>query len=89
MAQINDLVLRNYHDPAFVFHMEIPDFVEQLLKLQEKELEQKVWEMWLAKWPRMTKDNFVSYEEMLNTAKQQETKHETPVHGCYVDQVFF
>lgn len=69
--------------------MEIPDFANQFLKLKEKELEQKVWELWLVKYPHMTEDTFVSYEEMLNTAKQQETKQEMQVNGCYVDQLFF
>lgn len=73
--------------------MEIEDFVSQFVKLKEKDLENKVWELWLAKFPLMTKDNYISYEEMLNTAKQQEIKHidnvEMPANGCYVDQVFF
>lgn len=69
--------------------MEIDDFIEQFLKLKEKELEQKVWELWLVSYPHMTQDNYVSYEEMLNTAKQREVKDEIPVNGCYVDQVFF
>lgn len=73
--------------------MEINDFVQQLLKLKEKELEQKVWEIWLCKYPHMDKNNFVSYEEMLNSAKQQEVKKvdnaKIPINGCYIDQVFF
>lgn len=69
--------------------MEIEDFVSQFVKLKEKELENKVWEIWLAKFPHMTKDNYVSYEEMLNTSKQKETKHDVPINGCYVDQVYF
>jgi len=69
--------------------MEIPDFIKQFAKLKEKELEQRIWEMWIVKFPWMTSENFVSYEEMLNTAKQQEIKHETPVNGVYIDQAFF
>ena len=69
--------------------MDVFDFWEQFAKLKEKELEQKVWEIWIAKYPHMTEDNYVSYEEMLNTAKQQEIKQDIPVNGCYVDQVFF
>lgn len=69
--------------------MEIQEFVNQFVKLKEKDLENKVWEIWLAKFPHMTKDNYISYEEMLNTSKQREIKHDTPVNGCYVDQVYF
>lgn len=69
--------------------MEIPDFVGQFVKLKERELEQKVWELWLVKYPHMTEDTFVSYEEMLNITLQQETKQEETIHGSYVDQVLF
>jgi len=73
--------------------MEINDFIQQLLKLEEKELEQKVWEIWLCKYPHMDKNNFVSYEEMLNSTKQQEVKEidnaKIPVNGCYIDQIYF
>ena len=57
------------------------------MKLKEREVEQKVWEMWLASYPNMTKDNFVSYEEMLATVKQTETADKEVLHGCYIDQV--
>lgn len=52
--------------------MEITDFVNLIYKLKEKEMEQKLWEFWLVKWPRMTKDNFISYSEMLEQAKNQQ-----------------
>lgn len=69
--------------------MDIHEFVAQILKLKEKELEYRVWEIWLCKYPYMAKDNYVSYEEMLNTAKQKEVKQDIPINGCYIDQVFF
>jgi len=74
--------------------MEIDDFAEQFLKLKEKELEQKVWEIWLVCYPHMTEGTFESYEEMLNRHKQQIATQITPgqktvQHGLYVDQVFF
>lgn len=69
--------------------MKIPDFINQYNKLQEKELERRVWEMWLAKYPHMTEDTFISYNEMLNTAKRQElTQDKEVVDGVYADQVF-
>lgn len=69
--------------------MEISDFDSQFLKLKEKELEQRVWEMWLTKYPYMTEDTFVSYEDMLNLAKQQKTQEqeEQVQDGLYADQI--
>jgi hypothetical protein len=69
--------------------MDIDDFFNQLIKLKDRELEQKVWEIWLAKYPHMTEKTYVSYEDMLSTAKQKEVKHDIPANGMYVDQAFF
>ena len=73
--------------------MEINDFIGQIAIIKEKELEKRVWEIWLAKYPHMTPEDYVSYEEMLLAIRQQEVKQvdnaEIPVNGCYVDQIFF
>jgi len=71
--------------------MPIDDFVLQYNKLQNRDVEQKTWEIWLVLRPYMDKNNFISYEEMLTTAKQQEIKPELlnqPVNGVYIDQAF-
>lgn len=69
--------------------MEIDDLMDQVLKLKEKEIEQKVWELWLVEYPRMTEGNYVSFDEMLNKAKNIEIIENKPINGCYVDQMFF
>ena len=33
--------------------------------LKEKENEDKVWQMWLMKYPHMNKDNFISFDDFL------------------------
>lgn len=71
----------------FILSMEIPDFFNQFLKLQEKETEQKVWGIWLAKLPNMTEENFMSYNEMLNLVKNQE-QEDIQEEGYYIDQVW-
>jgi hypothetical protein len=71
--------------------MPVDDFIVQFLKIKERELEEKTWELWLALRPHMDKSNFISYEELLATAKQQEVKPELsdkPVSGVYIDQAF-
>jgi hypothetical protein len=68
--------------------MEMPDFISQFSKLREKELEQRVWELWLVKYPHMTEDTFVSYEDFLAMAKQEIQEQEEQVQGgLYADQV--
>ena len=73
----------------FILNMEISDFVSQFLKLKEKEIEQKVWEIWLSKLPNMTSENFVSYDEMLNLVKNNESNNRQSLNEFYVDQAFF
>lgn len=69
--------------------MEINDFIGQIAIIKEKELEKRVWEIWLAKYPHMTPEDYVSYEDMLDIAKQKEIKQDTATNGIYVDQIFF
>lgn len=62
------------------------DFYFLFLKLLDKELDQKIWEIWVHKLSSMTSSNYVSYDEMLKMAKQGNEK--THVNGVYIDQVF-
>ena len=83
--------MRNYHDTQFVFDMEISDFLSQYNKIKERELEQRTWELWLVKYPYMTENTFVSFEDMLNIAKQKEAHPQDAnkvTHGVYIDQIF-
>jgi len=67
------------------------DFIPQYNKLKERELEQRTWELWLVLRPHMSENNFISFEEMFNTAKQKEVHPQDSnkiTHGVYIDQVF-
>lgn len=68
--------------------MEIQDFIGLYNKTLEIEVEQKVWEMWLAKYPHMTEETFISYSDMLKASKQSELNSESDdmVDGVYIDQ---
>ena len=39
------------------------DFLKVWERLREKQREQKHWQMWLARYPYMDKDTFVSFED--------------------------
>lgn len=73
--------------------MDLLDFMQQLIKLKDRELEQKVWEIWLVEYPQMTADTFISYEDKLAEVKRKAPipsgQSEDDVPGVYVDQVFF
>lgn len=40
----------------------------------EKELKSKLWEMWLTKYPQMTKENYVPFEEFYNKSLSSKPK---------------
>lgn len=90
-----DFILRNYHDVNFALNMEFYDFMDLFLKSKERELERKVWEFWLVRYPTFTEEDFITYEEMLDEVKgvelQTNDDNETIIvgGGYYVDQVFF
>ena len=69
--------------------MDIADFLTQLNKIREKELEQRVWELWLVRYQGalLTGNEVESYEEMLSLAKNQKT--EEVQGGLYADQAGF
>jgi hypothetical protein len=60
--------------------MDMDDFFALFLKMKARELEEKVWDIWVHAYPHMTKENFVTYEEMLQNAKGEEPE------GVYIDQ---
>lgn len=56
---------------------------ELIKKAYEKELGKKLWDMWLAKYPWMDKDNFVTFENFKEdmtgndkTKKPKQTKEQ-------------
>ena len=86
------VILQHCNDIDYVFGLDFPDFYDLYMELQEKELEQKTWELWLALYPHMSKETYISYEDMLAKAKRQEVigvQRQTPTSGYYVDQIGF
>jgi hypothetical protein len=69
--------------------MDIYDFIDQFLKIREKEIENKVWELWLVKLPQMNSDNYMSYDEMLDMVKRSDTNKPMQKNEVFIDQCFF
>lgn len=87
MAELYDSILQNYNDINFILEMDIDDFIEQFLKLKEKEIENKAWEMWLSLFPYMQLRHieFISFEDFMNKCRNIETEVQT--EGVYINQV--
>ena len=48
---------------SFVMSLDVKIVAELIVKAFEKELEEKLWQKWLAELPNMNKDTFVSFEK--------------------------
>jgi wyosine [tRNA(Phe)-imidazoG37] synthetase (radical SAM superfamily) len=46
--------------------------INLILHLNNKNNEQKAWEMWLVKYPHMSKDDFVTFAEFLESLKPKQ-----------------
>jgi hypothetical protein len=53
--------------------MSLENAIELINKAYEKDLENKVWDMWLTKYQYMDKNNFVSFEDFKNSLMQPTT----------------
>lgn len=83
-----DAILQRYHNIDFVLQLPIEDFISQMAKLNEKLVEEKTWELWLTAYPHMTKESYISFENMLQQIKtSSEHKEQTDVNGCFIDQL--
>lgn len=59
---------------SFVMSLPIDDFVQLIAKAIEKQEESKAWDMWLTKYPNMTKDTYVPFKQFFQTQKQPISK---------------
>jgi hypothetical protein len=58
----------------FILSLDIDDFVELVLKGLEKREGRKAWEMWLMKYPHMTKENFIPFSQFYSKLTQPISK---------------
>lgn len=56
------MLLHSYYDFNFVLKQPISIISRLLVKAVEKRDKKELWEIWLAKYPHMTKDNFIDFE---------------------------
>lgn len=66
----------------FVMDMEFDEFLPILNRLNERQLEEKAWELWLSYPPQMKAE--LPFGEFLDGIKNKEEE----TTGSYIDQVF-
>ncbi len=61
--EIEELVLHRYSNSNYVMHLPIAEGVLFLRKAIEKDKEEKIFRMWTAQLPFMSKETYVPFEE--------------------------
>lgn len=80
------MLLHSYYDFKFVMNQPIKIISRLLLKAVEKRDKKEMWEIWLAKYPDMTKDNFIDFNTFWNRRFQKVS--EPGNHGESVEDTF-
>lgn len=61
-----DLLLSRYSDIHYILNLDFQSAIRLIKKAYEKDLEKRLWEMWLTLYPNMDKKNFIDFEEFKN-----------------------
>lgn len=81
-----ELLLRRYSNIDYILNKNYDDGFELMKIAHEKDIEDKLWQQWLTKYPYMTEEDFVSFEEFKNYFIKDE--EETKVENLNKEQIF-
>lgn len=74
------MLLTRYGDIEPVLRLPVIDGLDQCDLAREKAVEKKHWDMWLSKFPYMTKKNFMTFEQFykkpVKTQASRKSAHE-------------
>lgn len=65
---IEELLLRRYHNMDYILSMEIDEFIMFVNKANQLETDETLFKMWLQKFTLMSKDTYISFGEFYNLA---------------------
>ncbi|RED54798.1 hypothetical protein [Cohnella lupini] len=66
-----DLLLNRYSQIEYVLSADFEVGVGLINKAMEKADEKRKWEMWLAQYPQMTKESYISFEDFHNRSSRK------------------
>lgn len=61
-------ILHSDYDFNFVKNLPYKRIVDLLIKARERKNKNEAWDMWLSRYPNMTKDNFESFSDYYKRA---------------------
>ena len=62
-----ETLFRRFNNPTYILSLDFLEGLELIVESFKKEKEERIWQLYVSKYPLMNQDNFISYEEFLNT----------------------
>ena len=63
-----ETLFRRFNNPTYVLSLDFLEGLELIVESFKKEKEERVWQLYVSKYPLMNQDNFISYEDFLDTS---------------------
>jgi hypothetical protein len=70
--------LHSFYDFSYVLKLPVKHITRLAQKAGEKKEENKVWEIWISKFPHMNEENFVSFNEYYAKLKTKPMQRNQP-----------
>lgn len=61
-----ETLFRRFNNPTYVLSLDFLEGLELIVESFKKEKEERIWQLYTSKYPLMSADNFIEYEEFLN-----------------------
>ncbi len=63
VVSAEELLLSRYHNMDYIMALEFEEGIDFLNKAEEKELDRIAWDLYIAQYPYMNEENFVTFNE--------------------------
>ena len=63
LIEVEELLLSRYSNLDYILNRGFYEGYELIIKAYQKDLEAKAWDRWLVDYRKMSKENFISFEE--------------------------
>jgi hypothetical protein len=60
---VYDVLLTRYNSPEIVLELPVESGIGMIVKAAEETRRERLWDMWLSKYPYMTQKTFVSFDD--------------------------
>ena len=82
--EIIDLLLHRYGNLEYIMQLDIESALRVIEKAREKEKENRFFLQWVVQLPKMTQENYISFESYLDKVTGRNID-KRPVHECMAE----